>query len=196
MNTVKDFPSSVISSLEALFLQFNFRRLLFWIFVISLAITTIISVENTTGYAYFSRMERKVSILKDLNELAQDGITSNQELSPIYHDTVSELETYQIKPLSFSQFLSSLNSLTLNIPEEFGKFISGGLLGFMVAIAGWVDRKKGGEEWSSTFFGGLILGIIFGFIGAAIPIIYNPWINYIGFPLIQTIVILFFSRKT
>jgi len=193
---MKEFPSSIIASLESLFLEFNFRRLLFWVFVVFAVVTGFTVFENLTGYAYFSRMEKKVAILKSLNELAQDEISTKPELNSIYQDVTSELESYQIKPLSFSGILSGLGPTAPQIPAEFGKFISGGLLGFMVAIAGLVDRKKGGEKWRSTFLGGLVFGILMGLIGIVIPTIYNLWINYIGFPVIQIGVILLFSRKT
>ena len=192
---MKEFPSSIIASLESLFLEFNYRRLLFWVFIIFAFITGLVIFENLTGYAYFSRMERKVSILKSLNELSQDDIASKPELNTIYQDTISELKAYKIEPLSFFGILSNLGSNIPHIPSEFGKFISGGFLGFMVAIAGLVDRNKGGEKWSSTFWGGLVFGIIMGLIGAIIPTVYNLWVNYIGFPILQIVLVLFFSSR-
>ena len=80
---MKEFPGSIIASLESLFLEFNYRRLLFWVFVILLIITGLIVFENLTGYAYFSRMERKVSILRSLNELSHNDISSKPELNSI-----------------------------------------------------------------------------------------------------------------
>jgi len=43
---MKEFPGSIIASLESLFLEFNYRRLLFWVFVILLIITGLIVFEN------------------------------------------------------------------------------------------------------------------------------------------------------
>jgi hypothetical protein len=192
---MKEFPSSIISSLESLFLEFNYRRLLFWVFVVLAIVTGLVVFENLTGYAYFSRMERKVSILKSLNELAHDDISSKPELNAIYQDVISELEAYQIKPLSFTGFFSNFGSVIPQMPSEFWKFISGGFLGFIVAIAGLVDRRQGNERWSSIFWGGLVFGILMGLIGIFIPKIYNLWVNYIGFPVIQIAVILLLSRK-
>ena len=36
--------------------------------------------ERLTGYTYFVRMERKVSLLKQLNDLAQNGVDKNSDL--------------------------------------------------------------------------------------------------------------------
>lgn len=184
----------MLASLESLFLEFNFRRLLFWIFLILAIVTGFIVFENFTGYVYFSKMEKKVSILNTLNELAKDDITSKPELNSIFQDTVSELKSYQVKPLSFSGFFSGFGITIPVIPYEFWKFISGGFLGFMVAIAGLVDKRKGNQKWGSTFMGGLVFGILFGIIGAVIPTIYNVWVNHIGFPIVQIAGILLFSR--
>ena len=191
---MKDLPSSIISSLEALFLQFNFRRLLFWLFIIIAIIVTLTTAENLTGYTYFSRTERKVAILKDLHELSKNEITQNKNLNPIYQDIVAEINSYEIEPLSFMQFFAAFNTIALQTPEEFGKFISGGFLGFLVAISGLIDRKKGAEGWSSAFFGGLVFGLIFAFIGMFIPTLWNPWVNYLGLPIFQVTVILLISK--
>ncbi len=194
-NSIITSPSSVLVSLESLFTEFNYRKLLFWVFIILAIITGLVIFENLTDYAYFSRMERKVYILKNLNELAKDDISSKPELNSIYQDVVSELESYQIEPFSFSRAFSNFGSIIPKMPSEFWKYISGGFLGFIVAIAGFVDRKKGNEKWSSIFWGGLVFGMLMGLIGVFIPKIYNIWINYIGFPVLQIVAILLFSRK-
>ena len=108
---------------------------------------------------------------------------------------ISELESYKIEPLSFGGIFSDFGSAIPRMPSEFWKFISGGFLGFMVAIAGLVDRKRGNEKWSSTFWGGFVFGILMGLMGIFIPKIYSQWVNYIGFPILQIVVILFFSRR-
>lgn len=191
---IKDFAGSVLSSLESLFTEFNYRKLLFWVFILFIIVATLITFENLTGYAYFSRMERKVAILKSLNDLAKDDISSKPELNSIYQDTISELKSYKVETFSLSGFFSGFGIVIPQIPSEFWKFISGGFLGFMVAIAGLVDKRKGNEKWGSTFMGGLVFGILFGIIGAVIPTIYNVWVNHIGFPIIQIAGILLFSR--
>ena len=99
-------PSSMLASLESLFLKFNFRRLLFWVFIILMVVIGLTIFENVTGYAYFSRLERKVAILETLNELSQDDISSKPELNSIYQDTVSELKSYQIEPLPLALLFS------------------------------------------------------------------------------------------
>lgn len=38
-----------------------------------------------------------------------------------------------------------------------------------------------------------VIGIILGLIGANIPIIHNQWINYIGYPILQMILIIIIS---
>ncbi len=191
---IKDFAGSVLSKLESLFTEFNYRKLLFWVFILVISVAILITFENYTGYAYFSRMERKVAILKSLNELAKDDISSRTELNLIYQDTISELKSYKVETFSLSDFFSGFGIVIPQIPSEFRKFISGGFLGFMVAIAGLVDKRKGNEKWNSTFMSGLVFGISFGFIGAVIPTIYNIWVNHIGFPIVQIAGILLFSK--
>jgi len=170
----------ILNSLEALFLQFNFRRLFFWLFIIGLASAILFTWESLTGYFFFTSVERKITLLKELNSLAKDGISQDSELSPIYNEIVAELTTYKIHSIP------QLSDLKF---ERVWKFVSGAFLGLAVAIAGLGDRSKPGKKWKSTVSGGVFVGIVLGVIGIFLPTFYSPWVNYLGYPILQVIVI-------
>jgi hypothetical protein len=134
-------------------------------------------------------MERKISLLKSLNDLSTDGIANKNDLSPIYNETVLELGAYKVEPLSWKQ-------LQLALPDGLWKFVSGALLGSLVALSSFADRKKGNERWSSMLLGGLAFGAICGAVGIFIPTLYNLWVNLIAYPILQVVAVLLLARMT
>ena len=77
----------------------------------------------------------------------------------------------------------------------FWKAISGASFWLLFAIAA-LFGAFGDENKVAGVIGLSIIGAIFGYIGALIPTIYNPWVNYLGFPALQIGVILFLSSRS
>ena len=172
------------ASFEALFLEFNLRRLLQWMFLAFIIVLAANFSERMTGYFFFRSMEKKVSLLKDLQALDQSGINQNQELSAIYHQTIVELSDHKVETPRLPNLPQS---------ERLWLFISGSSFFFLLSIIFLLQKEK-----KFYVYAPLILGLIFGCIGAALPIAFNPWLNYLGFPILQMFLLMllgFLSRK-
>lgn len=186
---MKDFSSSILLSLEALFLQFNYRRLFFWLFIIIFSISVFLSIEKTTGYFFFLKMERKITLLTKLNDLSDSGINAKPDLVPIFDKLVSELNSYKVGNSYPINITISSDSMVLA-----GKFIAGSLIGFVLSmlelIKIWQHRDEGRTFVATTF----VLGVLLGFIGSLIPVIYFPWINIVAYITIQFILIIIIQR--
>jgi hypothetical protein len=146
-------PHTALSSLKKLFLRFRVRRLLTGLFMIVVVGALLVFAERLTGFIFFMRMERKVSLLRELNDLANNDITSNNELSAMYYEIASELESYKIEPIFIPQIGAVSPTIGLHIPERVGKFVSGGFLGFIVALSGFAERRKESTQWRSVALG-------------------------------------------
>lgn len=182
--------SNVFSSLESLFLQFNVKRLFYWLTLIAVLVGVLLVGERLTGFIYFWQIDRKIKLTSELLNLYNNGIQGNQELNLIYEDLVTSIRNYKPSSISISLPSAQLTSL-----ESIFKFISGGFLGFMVALSGYSDRKDPQKTgWKSTVYGGLFFGIVFALIGVVIPTIANPWVNYVSYPIVEIIVILGLSK--
>jgi len=107
---------------------------------------------------------------------------------------VSELAAYRVEAFSVAQISSELASLILRIPERFWKFVSAAFLGFLVGVSGLVERKKNPDRGSSMALGGFGFGILSGLLGIVIPTVYNPWVNYLGYPIVEVVALLMFAR--
>ncbi|MCK6626381.1 MAG: hypothetical protein L6R45_14540 [Anaerolineae bacterium] len=169
LNGVSDFISSLLSLLGSnrgwKIISILFFLTLGWWFV-----------ENQFGLVFFWNLERKVALLKELNSLAQDGITQNNELNPIYQSLVGELARSETPPI-----------LTLSFAVGFWKFFSGASFWFvLLVLALFVGAKPDDENITvdDSMTGLVMLGLIFGVVGVFLPF-YSPLINYLGFPLSQ-----------
>lgn len=173
-----------------------------WVAVILsvlLVVMLLLGYERVTGHFYFSSLEKKVAILKDLQAIANEGVSSQYELYPIYRSAVKELAQYEIHGLTFAVFPSA----SLGNENTLGKAISGTFVWLLILVIGVSsDVKKERRVTSRTIVTAvflIIVAAVSAWIGAIIPTLWNPWVNYVGFPLLQ-IVLLYWafgkSKKT
>jgi len=169
-----------------------------WLAVIAslfLIVLVLLGYEYLTGHFYLNRLQKKIALLKELQFIANEGIDANDELVLIYQSAVDELAQYKVRPIA----LPYLPSVSLGDPVTWGKAISGASVWLLILIAGVSsDVGKAGRLTGTTIGVAIVLIIIvtlFAWLGAIIPTIFNPWVNYIGFPAIQLVLFYLLSRK-
>jgi hypothetical protein len=137
-----------------------------------------------TGAVYYNNLERKVELLKELNALEKEGfVSSNPELKRVYDGTVQELNLRSVQPFSFpTAFLIS--------SVAFWKVLSGAALGMGLTIISIVLKLLN----RNGIAGAIVLILFCGFLGWLLPVIYNPWVNYLGFPIVQLLFVLVVAR--
>lgn len=154
-----------------------------WKIVSILFVLALVSwlVEAQFDLVLFWNLERKVSLLKELNSLAQNGVTKSSDLNPIYQNLAKELARIGAPPI-----------LTSSFSIGFFKFVSGAFFWFaFLALALFVGAKPDDKAITldDSMTGLVMLGLFFGVVGVILPFV-SPSINYLGFPLAQ--VLLFF----
>lgn len=171
-----------------------------WVAFITLILTLASGAwfaEYATKYVYFTKLERKILLLKELQQVANSGIQSNPELYPVYKDTANELAAVNLQTPLFT----GLSIFTLNdtVGVTVGKAIGGASLWIIILLSTLSsNREKGKKSFRENFdsiSGMLFISALFGWVGTMIPTFYNPWVNYVGFPLLQVIVLFIFSWK-
>jgi hypothetical protein len=169
--------NSFFASLEALFLQFNVKRLFYWFTLLAGAAIFLVFAERVSGFLFYWQLERRIDLATKLLALEVGGVQSHYQLSVVYKDLISSLQGYKNPSIDFPSF-SAPNVLL----EDILKFLSGGFLGFLLAIWGYSNRE---DRSYAAIYGGLIFGMIFGLIGVAIPTASNPLVNYISYPIAE-----------
>lgn len=92
--------NEIFASLEAVFLKFSLKRLLFLAFMLALLIISLYSFESMSGYLYLGATEKKITLLKELHALSKDGVASNPDLAPIYKNMADALSNHKIVPMA------------------------------------------------------------------------------------------------
>ncbi len=173
----------------------SFRWVAVFIFL-GLAILGFWFFERSTGQLYFSRLERKITLLTELQKLKDSGIENNPELYNIYQDLVVELESFSVEQPA----IVSIKPVDFSEPAAIGKAISGAFLWVLILVFGvsYEIRKAGKITGTTTAIAVflLVVSLLFAWFGMIIPTIINPWVNFIGFPIVQIIILVILTRKS
>ncbi len=176
------FLSQLFAYFENLVVFFSPRRLLAWLFFLAFVVIIIFMIEDLSGFIFFAAMEKKISLLKELNSLAQAGGTQDPNLKPLFQELLSQIASYKIQPLS-SLILPAMTWISEN--ESIWKFLSGALILVVLAITQRTNSNEGIREWSLGFLFLFIPGIIMGIIGVLIPNFGSPWVNVVAYPFLE-----------
>ena len=133
---------------------------------------------------YYKRINDRVEILEKVSVLDSDLIAQNPTLKAEYERILVEISN---QPESM---VSSILTKETSKKATVAKFISGGFLFWVIAF--WCFGIKEFKNVGYKILGFIlfsIVGVLFGFIAKAIPTIFNPWVNCVGFPIILIIFI-------
>lgn len=143
------------------------------------------------NFFFYNRIEKRVSILQSLSEIDMEKVSKYPALQEEYDAVISEIEKQ--RELSISGAISS-EQTTNNVPLF--KFLSGGALAWIIALC--VPFMNTFKDKKTKVLALLLLALfggILGWIGYIIPTIFNPWINYIGYPVLQLIALIALAIK-
>lgn len=77
------------------------------------------------------------------------------------------------------------------------KFLSGAALAWIIALCvPFMKTFKDKKSKVLAFLLIMVFGGICGGVGFIIPTIFNPWINYIGYPILQLVVLIALAIKS
>lgn len=173
-------------------IQKNFKNpKLYVALAVFILVIAIIFPYIDANFFYYSRIEKRVSILQNLSEIDIEKVYQYPALRREYDDILSEIQKQ--RELSVFGVISSEKTEN-NIPLF--KFLSGGALAWLITLC--VPFMNTFEDKKAKILAFLLLtlfGGILGGIGYIIPIIFNPWVNYIGYPILQLIILIALIAK-
>ena len=156
-----------------------------------LIIVAIVFPYIDANFFFYNRIEERVSILQSLSEIDREKVSQSPALQEEYDAIISEIKK--------QRELSISNAISFDQPKNHVpllKFLSGGVLAWIIAL--WVPFMNTFQDSKAkvlAFFLLILFGGILGGIGYIIPIIFNPWVNYIGYPLLQLIALIVLAIK-
>lgn len=138
------------------------------------------------NFFFYSRIEKRVSILQSLSEIDMKKVSQYPAWQEEYDAIILEIEKQ--RELSISSTVSSTQ--TRNNSALF-KFLTGGALAWIIALCvPFMNTFKDRKTKVLAFLLLALFGGILGWIGYIIPNIFNPWINYVGYPVLQLIILI------
>jgi hypothetical protein len=188
---MKEIASFFVSLFENLKLP---AKWLVTIVTLILLATGFWGYERLSGHFYLSKLETKINLLRELQEITVIGFDSHPELEYIYNSSVDDLKNFQVTAPILQ------GAQTNHRSNNAGKFISGAIIWcFFLTYAVISELKKNHKLSGSTIMAIIsiiVIGVFLGWVATLIPTIVSPWINYLLFPIIQIIgLIMIFKPK-
>lgn len=166
---------------------------LYLLIAVSIIILVLVFPYIDANFFFYNRIEKRIGILQSLSELDMEKISQSYDLQKEYCAILSEVEGQREWSISGA---SIINRSTVTKTTLLFKFLSGSLLAWIIAIiVPFINTFKNKKEKIASFFLCAAIGAILGMIGYIMPIIFNQWVNYIGFPVFQLFFLIALSNK-
>lgn len=176
------------------FFKGNYKKPKLWIGLsIFILVFVLIFPYIDSNFFYYSRMEKRISILESVMELDEAKIDSNQAYRNEYQSILQEMEQQSERSVN-----SVINKATMYIDSvltegkrqgnRWIKFFTGAIWFFIVTILiPFMNTFRKPSDKVLAFVLMLILSLLVGWFFSVIPVLINPLVNYIGAPILQIV---------
>lgn len=184
------------------FLKRNYKKPKLWFGILGILVFIILIfpyIDSNTFY--YTRMEKRISILEHLTRLDETTINSNPVYRQEYESILQEIQLQRERSVNSiaTQLFDTVNSSWTtgkNQGNKILKFISGAIWFLIVTICvPFMNTFKKRSDKLVAFIVMIILSTIVGCIFMAIPIIYRSWINYFVIPIAQLVIVIVLVGK-
>ena len=155
-----------------------------------------------SNFLYFSRMEKRISILERVMELDQEKINSNPAYQNEYQSILKEMEQQSERTINsvmnrVSNYINNLMETGKEQGNRWIKFFTGAILFIIVTVCiPFMNTFKKRSDKVLAFVLMIIISFLAGWIFSIIPIIVTPMFNYIGIPIMQIILLIAIVNKS
>ena len=184
------------------FLKRNYKKPKLWFAILGILVFIILIfpyIDSNTFY--YTRMEKRISILEHLTQLDETTINSNPVYRQEYESILQEIQLQRERSVNSiaTQLFDTVNSSWTTGKDKGNKilkFISGAIWFLIVTICvPFMNTFKKRSDKLVAFIVMIILSTIVGCIFMAIPIIYRSWINYFVIPIAQLVIVIVLVGK-
>lgn len=171
---------SVFQSFEKLISEFSWRRLVFLLSLLLLAGTCVWLWENNTGQMRLTRIERTIAILSSIKDLQEHQVI---KADPSLQSTLAALKE------DLKEF-TERKSETPILGTAWRKALAGAAPWLLFTLLFLPALKTGKVDDLNGLLGCVILAVALGAIGAWLPDFPYAWMNYIGYPAVNFVIIM------
>lgn len=183
--------------------QKNYKRPKLWIgLLLFFFFIVLLFPYIDSNFFYYSRMEKRINTLRDVMELNHELINSNQAYVNEYQSILQEMEQQRERSINSlmnraDYYFDNLVVIGTGQGNKVIKFITGALWCILVTICvPFMNTFDKRSEKLIAFFALIVISGLLGWLCSMIPIIINPWVNYIGIPLAQIILVIIIVTRS
>lgn len=198
---MKDTIGKLIEEL-LLWFKKNYKRPRLWIgIVITVFCFVLLFPYIDSNFFYFSRIEKRISILERVMELDNTKVNSNQVYRNEYESILQEIEQQRERSVNsiMNKAIVYINSIVIadkGQGNSWIKFFTGAIWFFLVTLCvPLMNTFKKKSDKILAFILLLIISTIVGCFFSIIPIIVTPMVNYVGAPILQIILVIIIASK-
>lgn len=159
------------------------KKVIFTIFTLIIIIVVLFPYIDT-NFFYSKRIQNRIEALEKISNIDATKIDNNPQLKKEYENILNEIEK------SNDKYATTLWNESSNTNKT-EKLISGGLLFWIIAPFVLFSKSNQEKKKFVRIIYNLLavilvaaFGFLAGFVFSLIPTIINPWINYIGAPVV------------
>lgn len=199
---MKDVIGKLIDELLTLFKK-NYKRPRLWIglFLIAFVIVLVFPYIDS-NFFYFSRMEKRISILERVIALDKTKINGNPVYTNEYQSILREIEQQSERSVNsimnkVTMYIRSISTVGKRQGNSWIKFFTGAIWLLLLTVCiPFMDTFNKRSDKILAFILMLTVAIIVGYFFTAIPIIFTPIVNYVGVPILQIILLVIVAGKS
>lgn len=182
---------SIIELIQSLIEGFDKRgRLIAFLGLAIFLAVGLYWVESVTHILFYHHLSTRLSLLQELNSLAQESVVDRPELVGLYDQLVKELTSVRNKSFSIS-----LPNPATNATTQTWKAISSAFLWLLLIPIALFSKFKTRRDKLSVLVVLIVAALVTSAIGWYIPTLTSPWVNYLVLPAIQIIAIVRLALK-
>lgn len=175
--------AAIIIGIKEIASSLSLKKSILWFFLILFILFALFYIfEIYTGHFYFTRLNKKVDILTRIDKQIPKDSPIKNEIYNQYELIVKDISKYKVsKRIPLGKI--GVIKLTEKSIQNIFKFLTALIIPLIFFIFG--TKKESPKGKRDMLVGTIVIGIVSGFIALFIPIVYKPWVNYLGFPIIQ-----------
>lgn len=186
--------AAIIIGIKEIASSISLKKSILWFFLILFVLFAFFyTFEIYTGHLYFTRLNKKLDILAKIDEQLHKDSPIKNEIYNQYELIVKDISKYKVSKKIPLGKIGVIKPTKVTIQNIF-KFLTAWIIPVIFIIYGTKEESR--KEKRDMVVGSIIIGIASGFIALIIPIVYKPWVNYLGFPAIQFIILLIIGLFT
>jgi len=184
-----DFKDTIQGLLDLFIDLKGKKRFVFLMMIVALA-GVLMWLNSAMAFTHSIRMRNEIETMSGLLQLEHEGILLSETLEQDYQKLLMRNSNWMRRTASSTRMPLVYSS---SPRQNWFKALSGASPWILIAILMFFTSKT--NKWTN-FVVTLFVGGMTALIGVVLPTILTPWVNYLGWPLLQIALMVIFTIRS